>query len=82
MAGSPRGRVAERGARNEPSNAGSAAPDRAGGRAGFPQRSARWLADITAMATVAERRSREVSCRVCPSCDSCLLGSRSPPRDA
>ena len=34
------------------------------------------------MATVAERRSREVSCRICPSCDSCLLGSRSPPRDA
>jgi len=74
--------LAERGARDEPSSERSAAPDGAGGRAGLPQRSARSLADITAEVAVTAARPRGVNCRACPSCDSCLLESRSPPRDA
>ena len=85
--GCPRGHMAERGARDEPSSEGSAAPTSAsgGGRrgAGWASWSVRPLGTPKPPRRLPRpERGQEVNCLVCLSCDSCLLGSRSPPRDA
>jgi hypothetical protein len=57
-AGYPHRRFAERGARDEPSSEGSAAPDEAGGRAGLPRQSDHWPGDATVRVTATEVQPR------------------------
>ena len=85
--GGPHGHVAERGARDEPLSTGSAAPQPAsdGGLrgAGWASAAIRTLGKPTSPRRLPRPKCGQgVSCRVCLSCDSCLLESRSPPRDA